>query len=285
MTLRRHFNPQRLLVWAVALGSAASVGLAAMPVVTRLGQRDQIWRAVAGAARPADAAPQRVSLQPVLDLMPFGQAVADLSAPEAQPTGAFASAMALQGVVVGADPASSMAIISVDGAAPASFRIGESLTNGAVLQTIAPDHVAVTVDGRVQTLMFPEQVPGDGTQITATAPGSDSFLRTLIPVATAASEPETPDTARAALLRNPRATLQRYGITETANGYRVTDATPQSVLQIGLLPGDIITALNGEALAGIAADGPLLDRVAAAGTAQITLLRDGATRNLTVQWP
>ena len=284
MKVRLPANRQRLLVWAIALGSAASVGLAAMPVVTRLGQRDQIWRAVAGDARPADALPQRVSLQPVLDLAPFGQAVSDLSPEAPQTTGAAAADMALQGVVVGADPATSMAILSIDGAAPASFRIGDTVANGAVLQSIAPDHVTVSLDGAARTLTFPDAIPSNDTQTAAAEPRSDSFLRTLIPTATTTPEPESPDTVRAALLRNPRATLQRYGITEQADGYAITDATPQTVLQIGLLPGDIITALNGEPVAGIAADGPLLDRVAASGTAQITLLRNGATQNLTVQW-
>ena len=315
----RFANGQRLLVWALALGSVASVGLAAKPVVSRFAGADQVWQAVSAAPRPANPVPDRVSLQPVLDLAPFGQAVADRTEALGLDTAASAPAMALQGVVVGATPAASVAIISIDGAAAASFRVGDRVAGDRVLQTIAPDHVTLAADGTLTTLTFPDSVPDSlpdslpdsmpdslpdslpaGETPDAEAAPSDSFLRNLIPVGAAPSEgaasseiaaapagsaPETPDTLRASLLRNPRALLQRYGIAEHAMGYEITDATPPELLQIGLLPGDIITALDGEALTGIASDGPLLDRVAASGTAQITLIRGGAPQNLMVQWP
>lgn len=289
MTLR-YAKGQRLMVWALALASVASVGLAAKPVVSRFAEADRVWQAVSAQPRPAYPLPDRVSLQPVLDLAPFGQAVVDLPATPDAVT-ASAPGMALQGVVVGATPAASMAIISIDGAAAASFRVGDRVGGDHVLQTIAPGHVTLAGDGTLQTLAFPESLPDNvsvGESPDQAAAPPDSFLRTLIPVAAAAttgSEPESPDSLRASLLRNPRAMLQRYGIAEHAMGYEITDATPPELLQIGLLPGDIITALNGEALAGIASDGPLLDRVAASGTAQITLMRGGATQSLTVQWP
>lgn len=303
----RFANGQRLLVWALALGSVASVGLAAKPVVSRFAGADQVWQAVSAAPRPANPVPDRVSLQPVLDLAPFGQAVADRTEALGLDTAASAPAMALQGVVVGATPAASVAIISIDGAAAASFRVGDRVAGDRVLQTIAPDHVTLAADGTLTTLTFPDSVPDSvpdslpaGETPDAEAAPSDSFLRNLIPVGAAPSEgaasseiaaapagsaPETPDTLRASLLRNPRALLQRYGIAEHALGYEITDATPPELLQIGLLPGDIITALNGEALTGIASDGPLLDRVAASGMAQISLVRGGAPQNLMVQWP
>ena len=307
----RFANGQRLLVWALALGSVASVGLAAKPVVSRFAGADQVWQAVSAAPRPANPVPDRVSLQPVLDLAPFGQAVADRTEALGLDTAASAPAMALQGVVVGATPAASVAIISIDGAAAASFRVGDRVAGDRVLQTIAPDHVTLAADGTLTTLTFPDSVPDSvpdslpdslpaGETPDAEAAPSDSFLRNLIPVGAAPSEgaasseiaaapagsaPETPDTLRASLLRNPRALLQRYGIAEHALGYEITDATPPELLQIGLLPGDIITALNGEALTGIAGDGPLLDRVAASGMAQISLVRGGAPQNLMVQWP
>ena len=307
----RFANGQRLLVWALALGSVASVGLAAKPVVSRFAGADQVWQAVSAAPRPANPVPDRVSLQPVLDLAPFGQAVADRTEALGLDTAASAPAMALQGVVVGATPAASVAIISIDGAAAASFRVGDRVAGDRVLQTIAPDHVTLAADGTLTTLTFPDSVPDSvpdslpdslpaGETPDAEAAPSDSFLRNLIPVGAAPSEgaasseiaaapagsaPETPDTLRASLLRNPRALLQRYGIAEHALGYEITGATPPELLQIGLLPGDIITALNGEALTGIAGDGPLLDRVAASGMAQISLVRGGAPQNLMVQWP
>ncbi len=289
MTLR-FAKGQRLLVWALALASVASVGLAAKPVVSRFAEADRVWQALSAQPRPANPAPDRVSLQPVLDLAPFGRAVAEVTA---APAGAAESAagMALQGVVVGATPAASMAIISIDGAAGTSFRVGDRVAGDRVLQTIAPGHVTLAAAGRLETLAFPDSAPDTlsaGESPDQGAAPSDSFLRTLIPVAAAAtpaSQPESPDSLRASLLRNPRAILQRFGIAEHALGYEITDATPPELLQIGLLPGDVITALNGEALAGIASDGPLLDRVAASGTALITLMRRGVPQSLTVQWP
>jgi len=290
MTLHRLPSGPTLALWSVSIACAASVGFAALPVVARLTERERVWQAVAHGSAPAPA-PDRTDLAAVLALAPFGVALA------AQPAivpgqSAAAVDLALQGVVVSPDPAASLAIIAVNGAAPASFHIGDALGDDTTLSAITAAGVALATAGRAWSLGFPDATPmPDGVPDPSAQPAPDMFLKTLIPVAANPDElpdapaPETVAAARDALIRNPRALLARHGIAEAAPGYRVTDGMSPALRQVGLEPGDLVTALNGEPLTGIAEDVALIDRVAASGSATITLARDGAPLTLTVTLP
>ncbi len=281
-----------LLIWLVAAASAASVGLAAMPVVSRFTARDAAWLAkplpLPGTAEASgqDLDPGRTDLAPILDFAPFGRS--DLPEPQTIATSGTASALTLQGIALAVPLSASQAIIAGGQDDRASYRIGDNLAPGVSLQDIRADHVMLSIDGQSRRLDFPDSQTGADPAAHSNDPAaanSATYLQNLIPAAT----PPEPQTAaavvariRADLQRNPRAVLAQYGIEPTGSGYRITDATPTDLLRIGLMPGDLVTGLNGQPLGALQADQPLFDAAAASGIARLEVTRDGQSLSLSV---
>lgn len=269
-----------LLIWFIAALGAASVGLAAMPVVLRLTGDPAILPADPVPA--SDPAP-RPDLTAILDFAPFGR----VAAPVDQTATETALGLTLHGVTLTKTASGSQAIIAGGDLAVGSYRIGAAITAGAELVEVYPDHVVLRVDGRLQTLSFPTaawQIPAPEP-----LPGVDTHLRNLIPTPQEAG-PGAPARdlsdqlaqVRADLQRNPGAVLTKYGLEPAGEGYRVTDATPGVLRDLGLLPGDLVVTLNGQPLGDITADRSLFDAVAASGQARLAVVRDKGTFNLSI---
>lgn len=138
-----------------------------------LGLAEMTWR-LAGLndgqgsiARVADPAASRRStdIAPILALAPFGGVVADAQA--------SVSGMTLMAIFM-ADPAEASSALIAVGDAPATVaRPGEALSSGALIQSIAVDHVVLQVNGQTERLEFPKPVDASGGE-----PASSDAVRT-----------------------------------------------------------------------------------------------------------
>lgn len=278
-----------LLVWLTAAIGAATVGLAALPVVQRF-SADPAPLPRSLAARAADA-PERPDLTAILDFAPFGRVADPEPRPDAPAPDREADlGLTLQGVTIAADRAASQAIIAGGDQPVGSYRIGAAITASASLAEVWPDHVVLNVAGQVRVLAFSDRAAEQSAapyEDDIEAPASNGYLRTLIP---AAADPdsagrETLADLRADLQRNPSGLLAKYGIEPAGDGYLITEATPNGVLTIGLQPGDLVITLNGQALGDLATDQAWADQVAASGQIRLEVLRDGATLSLSSPLP
>jgi general secretion pathway protein C len=86
---------------------------------------------------------------------------------------------------------------------------------------------------------------------------------------------------RAEIQQDALGVLARLGLEVAEGGYLVTGAAPGDVLQAGLLPGDLISAVNGQPLGDPDSDIARFDLVAAVGTANLSVVRDGVTLLMT----
>ncbi len=265
----------------VALGSAVSVAVAALPIVSRLSAADQVWTAAARDASKTALVALRADLSPILEFAPFGRAVVQTPATDAPKAGAK-SVLTLQGISASPNPSGSRAIIAGGEGQSESYAIGDTVAPGQILKGIANDHVILDISGETQRLDFPTGPAALNT--AAAAPTGSTKLQNLIPSAQTAPDDlaGTITALRDQLQRNPQAVLDRYGITATGEGYKISDRTPDAILQVGLEPGDLVTGLNGHKVGALLADRAVLDEVAGSGQAEIVVQRAGQSISLSV---
>ncbi len=205
---------------------------------------------------PSGAAASAVApdMAPAIALAPFGKAA---TGDGAQPT---ALPLELKGVFAASPAELSTAFIAVSGAEATPFRVGEAVAGGTI-QAILRDRVVIANAGRSEYLAFPDPA---APPVDPNAPAP--------PVAKAApvGPPPPPATNAAAL-------IARLGATPSGNGYRIGEGAPP-----GLQPGDVVQSVNGAPLADAQSAQAAFAAAAQAGTAQITIVRDGRPITLTV---
>jgi general secretion pathway protein C len=214
----------------------------------------------------------------IVSLAPFGGAVAADGLP------ASTLGLVLKGVLMTDPPSASTALIAVGDGPAALYGVGQSVGSAAI-ESIAVDHVVLTVGGARQRLDFPEPVasiapaplaappPAAGLTVApgasplpeaaATAPGPTAGGRSALAGAVAAPDP-------AAL-----------GVAASAEGYRVGPNPSAELRRFGLQAGDVIESLNGQPLDGDISTQQLIERARSAGQARVVVVRGDRRLNLT----
>ncbi len=237
-----------------------------------------VLRLLASPQAPADAAPStampapRVDVGAIVNAHLFGVAAPVAGDPASAP--ATASNLVLVGTIAGADPGQGWAILGQNAQSARVMATGSALAGGVLLKAVYPDRVVLEVGGRLESLMLP-RLSGAAGPYPARAASSDAGAMI--------------DAVRSAI--GNQAALARTGEVVRpqpvfANGnLRGVRAYPGSNRQVfaklGLLPGDLVTAINGAQLE---------DVQRAAGTlrnlgnepVQLTVERNGQARQITV---
>ncbi len=172
-----------------------------------------------------------------------------------------------------AGPGGGAAIIAGRDGRQRPFAVGDEVAAGVILASVAVDHVLLASGGTSRRLAFE---PASAPTRSARAPAAPA-----LPTAAAADRAPAVD---------PAALLAQAGLRPKTEGGRVTGYTviPRGdgavLRQAGLAPGDVLLAVNGQALtperqATLAAD--------LAGTKQLSLTfrRGEQTRTTTLQVP
>lgn len=254
----------RLTLLAALVLAGVSLWVASAPLVGRVfGQST----ALASSPGPQAVAPQpdRVDLTPVLDFAPFGRAegVAEVAVPDGDDSG-----LVLLGITMTQVPGQSRAIIAGGDGVTQNFGLGDTIRPGVTLTGVFGDHVTLSRGGQERVLGFQPGdagVPAVPTEFAAPQVADDTLISRL----------------RAEIQQDAPGLLARLGLEVAEGGYLVTDAVSGDILQAGLQTGDLISAVNGQPLGDPGSDIARFDLVAAVGTANLSVLRNGATLLMT----
>ena len=188
-------------------------------------------------------------------------------------------ALTLHGIVAGKRASDSRALIVVNGDEE-PYAVGAQLPGGAVIRSIYPDRVLLARDGRLEAL----RLPTDDTSAAGTSMQQPAAMR---PQVTAA--PQDLGQLRQEIANNPQRLMdivrampvQDHG---KLTGYRIYPAgNPSQFNQLGLKPGDVVTAVNGIPLTDPAQSMRVLSSLKTSEQVSITLNRNGQTQTQILQ--
>jgi general secretion pathway protein C len=262
-----------LFALLLVLAIVARLGVAVLGLTGDIGEVP----ATTAARTPAEAS-ARVDLQALQALHLFSGSRADVQVAAAVlPTGSNLNLL-LQGVILGAQAQSSVAII-VSNARQASYHVGDVLPGAGsiVLTSIAADHVVVDNNGRLETLqLYAEQ---DNGRVIPVAPTGAVPLEVTgrLGGRTAEGLPVVAATLSEIIRVQP---AQENG---QLIGYRLSPGEKvREFVQLGLETNDVVTQVNGLALNDMANMPRLYALMNEATEVSFLLLREG--RPMTLQF-
>jgi len=194
-------------------------------------------------------------------------------------------ALTLHGIVAGRTAENSRALIVANGD-EAPYAIGAQVPGGAVIRAIFPDRVLLERNGRVEALRLPRPGSDTGGGVEASDSGSPSFGPSAPPALN--SVPQNLGELREQIMNNPQRLMDVVRVMPVQDkssgklsGYRVfPTGNSTAFTQLGLRPGDIVTAVNGIPLADPAQSMRVLSSLKTSEQISITVLRDGQPQTL-----
>ena len=192
-------------------------------------------------------------------------------------------ALTLHGIVAGRNAQDSRALIVANGDEE-PYAVGAAVPGGAVIRAIFPDRVMLDRNGRVEALRLPKNESG--------APGVTPMMPASAPVADdAAPAPQNLGELRQQIAQNPEKLMDVVRAMPVQDqgkltGYRIypTGNTPLFA-QMGLRPGDVVTAVNGIPLTDPAQSMRILSAVKTSDQIAVTLLRNGQSLTVPLEMP
>lgn len=215
----------------------------------------------------ANAAPA-LRLDSIVNAHLFGEAhsTASNDAPQT------AAALVLAGVLAVPDPQKGMAIIGPSAGAAKLYAVGSAVPGGVRLHAVYSDRVLLDRNGVLESLLLPKKLSG----------------LAAAPVAAA----QTPAQRLAALAQNGGGGLLGGLVRAQAvfsggklSGYRIFPGGRTNVAaftQLGLRPGDLVTAVNGTPLDDPNRANDILQTLSSMGSANVTVLRNGQAQDISL---
>ena len=166
-----------------------------------------------------------------------------------------------------------------------TYTPGEEIegANGAVLHAIHSDRVILNLAGQFQTLRLPRSGAADNALALVTAASGPALTNLFAPVRPAPVS--STSTAPGGLAPRLRAAVRAVPHVEQGAvlGFRLDPGDDAATFAaLGLEPGDVVTDINGTALRDPRQATEVFERLGESPQANVTLLRDGAPRVLTV---
>jgi len=230
------------------------------------------WQVVDLFQPQASAPSVNASAEPAVDLAavadrlasdePFGPLGAD-AAPQGEAPDTRLD-LQLRGVIAAGTTKHSRAFIASSDGEEKGYPIGAQLPGGAVLHSVLPDRVVLRRGAAFETLRLPRDSDGGAS-----------------PVPNSISNAEVRETQQ-----NPARLLdwlRPVAATESSSGrqlgYRVYPGRdPDRFAKLGLLPGDLVTAVNGQSLDDPARSMELLRGLSSSDSITLSIERDGTQR-------
>ncbi|NWO06353.1 MAG: general secretion pathway protein GspC [Alteromonadaceae bacterium] len=218
--------------------------------------------------RPAAESEQAPSASSVAGYTFFGSSDKTLSVAPAIRRSAPETGLrlTLEGVLVGARPEDSGAIVAQNSGDTAYYRVGDRLPGNAELAEVDVHRILLRRAGQYESLSFEDAVDA----------------RELVPETSKASA-QSPDqllaNARQQLDTEGVAALERFGLSpageDGVSGYRY-DGSNALLNAVNLRAGDVITAINGQRLGNLEQDKTLLEDWRNQSRLDIELERNGS---------
>lgn len=245
-----------------------------------------LWTALsagpAAAIAPADDARPAIPSGPPVDISGIVNAHLFGIAPvpgELDPSAAPATQMSLVlvGTIAQTDPEKGLAIVGESAAAARVYAVGKTIAGGARLHSVYPDRVILDRGGKLEALMLPRKFQGGGAPPAATmaAPMRNP-------------EPMLGEQIRTLATQNPGAITeiirpQPVFANGQQRGYRVYPGrNRQQFSKLGLMPGDLVTAINGTPLDDPARGMEILQSINSASEVTVTVERNGQSAQVNI---
>lgn len=228
-----------------------------------------------GASKAASAAPSgpALNLQAILDAHLFGVAGATPGSTDPNSVAATQMNLVLVGTIAESDPERGYAIIGENAASAKVYAVGKTITGGTKLHSVYPDRAIIDRGGRLEALMLPRKYHGGGTGAAGALPGGDGNLGNRL--ADLANENAGAITE---ILRP-----QPVFANGQQRGYRVYPGrNRQQFTRLGLMPGDLVTAINGTPLDDAARGMEILQSMNSATDVTVTVERNGQPTQITI---
>ena len=266
----------RALPWVI---SAVLVVLLAWQLVqlawTLLGAKKGVAAPSGAVATVPVPSTPAIDVQSIINAHLFGAAAAP-GAGETDPNSVAASQMSLVlvGTIAESDPAKGYAIIGESAATAKVYAVGKTITGGTKLHSVYPDRAILDRGGRLEALLLPKQFQGGGW-----APPS---------VAGRAAEGSIGDRLRQLATENPAAITeilrpQPVFANGQQRGYRVYPGrNRQQFSRLGLMPGDLVTGINGTPLDDPARGMEILQTMNSATEVTVTVERNGQSTQISI---
>ncbi len=220
----------------------------------------------AGPAPDLNAPAPPVQLASIASAHLFGEAQntsVDANAPQTNVQ------LLLSGVLAVPDPKRGLAIIGPTAAAGRLYSVGSALPGGVSLYAVYADRVLISRGGVIESLLLPKQLQPAPAVVASTGQNPAQRLAALA----------QGNGALLGGLVRAQAVLAGGKLT----GYRIFPGgrgSLSSFTQLGLRPGDLITAVNGTALDDPNRGNEILQTLSSSANATVTIQRNGQSLDL-----
>lgn len=261
-----------LLALAFSLARLTWAVLSPDPVITGSSGPERVAPPASGAVSPA-----RAALESVAALHLFGRALpgdqpaaADIDAPETR------LRLQLRGVVAALPAGQGIALIASESGEERHYLPGAGIPGGATLEQVHSDRVVLRREGRLELLRLPRDAPLSGEATAAPVP---------VPMAQPQVVPGgggvLPAETRRQWLEDPTALFDSIQVQPVMQdgairGFAISPRRdPRLFREVGLRPGDVITAVNGITVAGMTDPTAIRDQLAGASEIRLDIERNG----------
>jgi general secretion pathway protein C len=236
-----------------------------------LGAKNGVVAGPGASATVAAPPPVRtVDVASIVNAHLFGEANAPAGTTDPNAVAASQMPLVLVGTIANTDPALGYAIIGENPAAAKVYSVGKTITGGTKLHSVYPDRAILDRGGKLEALLLPKKFQGGG-------------MSASVPPAAGPADPMLGDRLRQLAAANPAAITdvmrpQPVFANGQQRGYRIYPGRNRAVFnRLGLLPGDLVTAINGSPLDDPSRGMDILQTLNSSATATVTIERNGTT--------
>jgi general secretion pathway protein C len=255
----------RIATWVLGLG----LGVQAAFIVTDLAGTGRKPVAAAATA-PVRSQPLDVSAVTAGHL--FGNA--PVAAQDGRDAGPSNIPLVLTGTIAGNDPQNGLAILGPTPQAVKVYAVGDNLPGNVKLHSVYPDRVVIDRDGQLESIALPHQANAGN----APPPSAASFQ----------SENPALERMRRMISEQPNLIGDVFRASPVIdhghmNGFRIYPGRDRAAFQrLGLHPADQVIAVNGTPLDDRDRSEQILKTLSSSSEAHITIMRNGAQQELTL---
>ncbi len=214
-------------------------------------------------------------MQAIINAHLFGAATAP-GAGETDPNSVAATQMSLVlvGTIAEADPGRGYAIIGENAASAKVYAVGKTITGGTKLHSVYPDRAILDRGGKLEALLLPKQYQGGpGRPVAASGPAPDALLGEHL------RQLATENPAAITEILRPQPVFANG----QQRGYRVYPGrNRQQFTKLGLMPGDLVTAINGTPLDDPGRGMEILQSMNSATDVTVTVERNGQSTQISI---
>jgi general secretion pathway protein C len=215
---------------------------------------------------------QVVDVGSIVNAHLFGEASAP-AAGSTDPNSVAATQMplVLVGTIANTDPTLGYAIIGESSATAKVYSVGKTITGGTKLHSVYPDRAILDRGGKLEALLLPKKFTGGG--MSAGAPTGGPMLGDRLRDLASSNMTAITDILRP----------QPVFANGQQRGYRVYPGRNRAQFnRLGLLPGDMVTAINGTPLDDASRGMEILQTMNTASSVTMTVERNGESIQVNV---